>query len=157
MDIKILINKKKLRDSLIFSTHTAYILFVVYLCLLYFLYLNTDHLRSEIISSRDVLNQYGIWKSLLLIGLIGPLFEEYIFRHVLFKMLTRFKIILTLAFSSILWAILHFSGNLLVPIMLFFLGWILGVLRIQSGSIQSATVLHASNNIFFIFFMELME
>ncbi|MCC2617955.1 CPBP family intramembrane metalloprotease [Aestuariibacter halophilus] len=149
-------DSEKLRRLLIFSSNKAYVLFSIYLITLYFLYLNTDYLSSEVTSSKNVLNQYGVWWSLIFIGLIGPLVEEFIFRYLLFKLLSALKMILVLTVSSALWAVLHYSGNLLVPIMLFVLGWILGVLRIQSDSILSPTIVHASNNVIFIFFLMLV-
>ena len=146
-------NTKKLENALIFSERQAFLLFLAYLGVLYSIYLETNFLSSELTKSQDLMNQYGLLESILLIALIGPIIEEFCFRYVLFKLFAPINVLIILALSSSLWAALHFSENLLVPIMLFFLGWILGVLRIQSGSILYPTIVHALNNLIFIFFL----
>lgn len=112
--------KSRVNSILVFSSTKAYLLFIAYLCFIYFLYLNTDFLKSEIVSGKNLMNQYGLLESILLIALIGPIIEEFCFRYVLFKLLAPLNVLIILALSSSLWAALHFSENLLVPIMLFF-------------------------------------
>lgn len=146
-------NTKKINDKLILSKKKAVLLFICYQSLLYFLYIQTNLLDSEALKGQSILDKYTIWESLFMIVLIGPLVEEFVFRCVLFKLLANLNIFFTLVISSALWAILHFTDNAIVPIMLFFLGWILGVLRIQTNSMFYPFILHALNNAFFIFFL----
>ncbi|WP_425595350.1 CPBP family intramembrane glutamic endopeptidase [Pseudoalteromonas arctica] len=143
-------------STLVFSSTKAYLFFVAYLCFMYLLYLNTDFLKTEIVSGKNLMNQYGFLESILLIALIGSIIEEFLFRYVLFKLLAPFNDLMILTLSSTLWAVLHFSENLLVPIMLFFLGWILGVLRIQTNSIMHSILVHFLNNAIFIFFLRVI-
>jgi len=83
------------------------------------------------------------------VGLIGPLFEELLFREYLLRSIAVTKagaggaIVLT----SLMWAVIHVQYGLFDLSYIFILGLILGVARHQTGSVLTPYMMHALNNI----------
>ncbi len=82
---------------------------------------------------------------MLLIVVVAPITEEFIFRGVLFYGFNRHGgPVFAMVASSLLFALLH--GNFIQAIPTFMVGLVLSYLRYKTGSIKSSVVLHAINN-----------
>ena len=88
----------------------------------------------------------------LYLCIIAPITEEILFRGIILKLLDRYGTIFTIIISSLAFAILHFNPTGFIPI--FFLGIILALLKLGTGSIFAPVVFHAANN--FLSFMILI-
>ena len=82
---------------------------------------------------------------------LGPLFEELVFRGAVFKVLKRFGIGFAMVISSLLFALMH--GTLSQIIVTFFIGMILSYLVYRSNSILPSVLVHSANNLFAAFTM----
>ena len=88
------------------------------------------------------------WLALLGIGIAAPLFEEILFRGVLFRVADDLFGPMAAVFStSALFAVAHLQYNVLIMIALFVMALILGMVRLRSGSVWPSFLLHAGNNI----------
>ncbi|MFA7328882.1 MAG: type II CAAX endopeptidase family protein, partial [Candidatus Ratteibacteria bacterium] len=82
---------------------------------------------------------------LVIVGLIGPLLEEIIFRGFLFGTLRNsFGPRRSMVYSSLIFAALHHSLAAFLPI--FFLAMVLAYLYEKTGSLWPSIVLHMTNN-----------
>ncbi|MBD2181399.1 CPBP family intramembrane metalloprotease [Planktothrix sp. FACHB-1355] len=84
----------------------------------------------------------------LALVLIGPLFEELLFRGFLFAGIKSSKLGATGAISitALIWAIIHLQYDLYFIVSLLFLGLLLGIARLKTGSIYIPIFLHSLNN-----------
>lgn len=81
----------------------------------------------------------------LLIVVIAPITEEFIFRGVLFSGFSKFGgKTFAIVVTALLFSLLH--GNFIQAIPAFIVGLILGYLRAKTGSAKSSIILHAINN-----------
>lgn len=81
----------------------------------------------------------------LILVVIGPLVEELFFRGALLKPLRRHSsLAVTLAVTSITFAVSHYAPQTYVPIAIVGLG--LGVARVASGSLLPPVVMHGAFN-----------
>jgi uncharacterized protein len=92
----------------------------------------------------------------LAIGLFGPVAEEFIFRGPFFSRLlaTRLAMIGTVVLTSLLFSLMHvtyfsqgFSAGLIALTPLFFMGLVLGWLRLKFGSIWVPIACHCAWNL----------
>jgi membrane protease YdiL (CAAX protease family) len=82
---------------------------------------------------------------LLFAVVIGPLVEEIIFRHILFKKLAGYGAKTYLFFSALVFALYH--ANLYQVFYAFALGLIFAFLTYRTGSIKASAVLHVLVNL----------
>ncbi len=91
------------------------------------------------------------WPPLLWLALIvgAPLIEETVFRGFLFVGLQQFRHgnILAVAVTSALWASFHLQYDLYQITVIFFIGIMLGIARIRSGSLWVPLAMHALINL----------
>jgi len=86
--------------------------------------------------------------------IIAPFAEEFLFRGIMLKLLDRYGTIFSVIVSSAAFSFLHFNPAGFIPI--FFLGIILALLKLGTGSILACIVFHLSNN-FFSFLVMIFE
>lgn len=80
-------------------------------------------------------------------GVAVPLFEEFLFRGLLFGHLERtFSSAISVVTTSILFALLHVQYELPLMLGILCVGLLLGMIRWKSGSIWPGTIIHALNN-----------
>ncbi len=83
------------------------------------------------------------------IALVAPIFEEIIFRGVILEQLNkRCGFTKSIIISSLLFGIYH--GNIHQGINGFFIGLVLGIIYLRSGTLILSIFLHFINNAFFI-------
>ena len=75
---------------------------------------------------------------------VAPVVEEFLCRGVLIKLFERYGFAASLISSSFAFAFLHFDGRSFIQI--FFLGLLLGVFRLCTGSVWITVIMHALNN-----------
>jgi membrane protease YdiL (CAAX protease family)/ferredoxin len=91
---------------------------------------------------RDVV---GLWLTLLMVVVVGPFFEEIVFRGVLINyLLPRTGTFFAILLSSLLFASLHFNVWAFVPVMV--MGVAAGWLATSRRSLWPAYALHAGYN-----------
>ncbi|WMJ24152.1 CPBP family intramembrane glutamic endopeptidase [Paludicola sp. MB14-C6] len=87
-----------------------------------------------------------IWAVLMLtyVCVVGPIFEEIIFRGFLLKSLQKYGSMFAIILTSILFSLFH--GNLVQFIPPFLMGIVLGILTVKANTIIPAIVAHIINN-----------
>ncbi len=91
----------------------------------------------------------------LLVGVIGPIFEEFLFRGVLYTSLRRFlPAPVSIFLISFLFAFIHFDPNVMIG--LFTLGMVMNVLYEKTGSLIPSIVTHCLwNSVTFFLYISL--
>lgn len=87
-------------------------------------------------------------------SLLGPLFEEILFREFLFRPISDSGAGAAgaIAITSIAWACIHVQYGIFDIVYIFLLGLILGIARQMTGSFTTAFLMHATNNLLSIIF-----
>lgn len=85
-----------------------------------------------------------LWQNFVVLCIMAPVLEEAICRGVLMRLFGRYGSAAALVFSSLAFAIMHQSAQSFVVI--FFLGMLLGTVRITTGSIFAAMLVHSLSN-----------
>ena len=85
---------------------------------------------------------------LLAVVIVGPAFEELLFRGFLMEglMPTRLGQVGALTVSTLLWALLHAQYDAIGMVLVFGCGMILGLARLNTGSLLLSIVLHGAFN-----------
>lgn len=83
---------------------------------------------------------------LLYIVVIGPVFEELLFRGVILRTLDRYHRVFAILISSALFGMMHLNGIQLIPS--FFTGCVLAYASLKEDSILLPILLHILNNLF---------
>jgi len=91
----------------------------------------------------------------LMVGFVGPIFEEYIYRHLLLKPLRRFGDFQAVIITSLLFGFFH--GNLTQFLYTTMAGFILGIAAIRANSVVPAMIIHIMNNVYVIFYAQVFE
>ncbi len=86
-----------------------------------------------------------LW-NFIVICIMAPVIEELLCRGVLMQLFKRYGIASMLLFSSLAFALMHQSAVTLIPI--FFLGLLIGIVRITTGSVFACMVVHSASNLF---------
>ncbi len=95
--------------------------------------------------SRLFESDLGIWGGILRIVIIAPVVEELIFRGVIMSGFTRnYNAVFAIFFSALLFALFHLNPWQFPAA--FFLGLILGWIRIRTGSVLACIAGHAIHN-----------
>ena len=90
-------------------------------------------------------SDFGIWGGILRVVVLAPIVEELIFRGVIFSGFQRiYPSFWAIFFSALLFALFHLNPWQLLPT--FFLGLLLGYVRLRSGSLLAAIFTHALHN-----------
>jgi membrane protease YdiL (CAAX protease family) len=84
--------------------------------------------------------------ALIMIGFIGPVLEELIYRHLLLRPLRRFGDFQAVIITALLFGFFH--GNLAQFLYTFTGGVIYGIVAVKMNSVKPAIVLHIINNVF---------
>jgi membrane protease YdiL (CAAX protease family) len=96
------------------------------------------------------LYQTSVWPVLLWIGVvvIGPAFEEVLFRGFLFSGFCQSKVgpIGAIVITSIVFAALHVQYDIYSMGQILVLGIVLGVVRLKTRSLWAPLLMHAANN-----------
>lgn len=85
-----------------------------------------------------------LWQNIVVLCIMAPVLEEAICRGVLMQLFRRYGTAAALIFSSLAFAVMHQSAQSFVAI--FFLGMLLGLVRITTGSIFAAMLVHSVSN-----------
>lgn len=106
---------------------------------------------SAVISSpianpvQELINSADFWLNLLLISLIGPIFEEVIFRKLLIDRTIRYGARVSIIISALLFGLIH--GNLNQFFYAFLMGGFFAYVYIKTGKIINTILLHISVNL----------
>ena len=93
-----------------------------------------------------VLNNTDILFSALVVGIIGPIAEEFMFRKLFIDRLTPYGEAVAIFFPSLMFGLFH--GNLYQFFYAFFLGVMFSYIYIKSGKIIYSIALHIFVNLF---------
>lgn len=77
---------------------------------------------------------------------LAPVLEELLCRGVIMQLFKRYGTVAMLIYSSLAFAMLHQSAATLIPI--FYLGLLLGIVKITTGSIFACMVVHSASNLY---------
>lgn len=119
----------------------AGILLVPVQAILNFLYGGEDY--SDVVQSGSV---QAFLQSFVLLCIAAPVLEEIICRGILMQLFRRYGTVVMLVYSSLGFAMMHLSLQSLVP--LFYIGILLGIIRITSGSIFASMIAHSACNFY---------
>ena len=100
---------------------------------------------SDTHSMKAVLRQAPTWSNIVMLGLIGPLLEEMLFRGVILQgLLAQHPVGLSLSLGGLLFAIAHGVRKLKYRTIV---GVLLGVIFLLTGSLWPCIVFHAVLNL----------
>lgn len=88
----------------------------------------------------------NIWLAALIVGIIGPIVEELMFRKLFIDRLTPYGEIVAILFPSLMFGLFH--GNLYQFFYAFFLGVAFSYIYVKTGKIIYSTALHMFINLF---------
>ena len=109
---------------------------------------------------QEAAGESSLWVSILILGLVGPFVEEYIFRHILIGKLSRhIPLWVTVPISIVAFTLLHFLSdpNLSFASVLPYLSMAIAftaVYLISKKSFAYAWLSHAFNNVMSVILME---
>ncbi len=92
-----------------------------------------------------LINSTDIWLNLLLISIIGPIFEEIIFRKLLIDRTIKYGAKVSILLSAMLFGLFH--GNLNQFFYAFLLGGFFAYIYIKTGKIKYTMILHIIVNL----------
>ncbi len=87
----------------------------------------------------------GIGYKILVMGIVAPVVEEYVFRKAVIDVVGRYDIMLAVVLSAICFSVSH--GNLTQAVFTFFVGLLWGYIYITTGRIYYTMILHAMLNL----------
>lgn len=99
----------------------------------------------------SLLSSANIWLSVLVVGIIGPIVEELMFRKLVIDRLTPYGDVCCILFPSIIFGLIH--GNLYQFFYAFFIGMILSFIYVKTGKIIYSILIHCFINLFCGVFM----
>ncbi len=88
----------------------------------------------------------NIWIAALIVGIIGPIVEELMFRKLFIDRLTPYGELIAILFPSLMFGLFH--GNLYQFFYAFFLGVAFSYIYVKTGKIIYSTILHMFINLF---------
>ena len=94
----------------------------------------------------SLLSNTNIVLSAIIVGIIGPIVEELIFRKLLVDRLTVYGDAIAILFPALVFGLFH--GNLYQFFYAFFLGAVFGYIYLKTGRIICSTILHVFINLF---------
>lgn len=90
----------------------------------------------------------GVWEFLIAFAALciaAPVVEEILCRGILIRLFKRYGTVIALISSSAAFALLHFEARSFIQI--FFIGMLLGIFRICTGSVIPCIIMHSANNL----------
>lgn len=93
-----------------------------------------------------MLDNTNIFVSLLIVGIVGPIFEELIFRKLFIDRLMPYGDKVAIFLPALIFGLFH--GNLYQFFYAFFIGAVFSYIYIKTGEIMYSTLLHIFINIF---------
>ncbi|WDV46964.1 CPBP family intramembrane metalloprotease [Clostridiaceae bacterium M8S5] len=113
---------------------------------------NTDNLKTI----QNIITENNLIASIITIGIIIPIFEEILFRGIVFNKLKQlFNIEIVIILQAFLFGLYH--GEIVQIIFTIFLGLTLGLTYYYTESIYIPILIHASNNILSIISMKYLS
>jgi uncharacterized protein len=101
---------------------------------------------------QNLFSEYGKLLPFIIIGIIGPIYEEIIFRGVILDGVHRYLNFWSAnVIQSLLFAVIHY--NLFLFPFYFVFGFITGIFRKQSGGLLAGIIFHVVNNSISIFYL----
>ncbi len=88
----------------------------------------------------------ALWLMVIWTCVIAPVTEEYMFRGIFMRMLSKYGTTFGIVTSALMFGLMH--GNLAQTPMTFMIGLIMGYVAAKSGNIRQAIFIHAVNNTF---------
>ena len=82
--------------------------------------------------------------AVIAICIVGPIMEELLTRGIVMKLFERYGFTTCLISEALVFTVLHFDMRSIIPI--FFLGIIMGIFRLSTGSVLITAVMHMVNN-----------
>ena len=126
-------------------------LFLIYTIIVFFLSRYTSILNTEDVFKLPN-NPIHIFLLFLGVGVCVPIFEELMFRGVLyFHYFNKFGWFYSVILTSLVFSIFHFNYNFYIIVCIFFFALILGSARKESNSIYVPIILHILNNTMALF------
>ncbi len=102
--------------------------------------------QSEISNPiHDLINSTGIWLNILLISIIGPVFEEFIFRKLLIDRTIKYGARVSIILSAVMFALIH--GNLNQFCYTILVGGFFAYVYIKTGKLRYTITLHMILNL----------
>jgi membrane protease YdiL (CAAX protease family) len=117
---------------------------IFYICIFFTLLAALSSILS-LVFPNDIPDYKLTAESVIISGIIAPIFEELLWRGIIFKELSRYSRLIAILFSSLLFALLH-DGKAGM-IYAFAGGIIFSFLYIQSESLIPGMILHLTNNL----------
>ena len=93
----------------------------------------------------ELINSSDIWLNLILVSIIGPIFEEYVFRKLLIDRSIKYGARVSIILSAVLFAFFH--GNLNQFFYTFLMGGFFAYVYIKTGKIRYPIILHTIVNL----------
>lgn len=123
----------------------SYILFIAGSYLMDFLFEATDHTNQELIE--ESMGHYPLWMMALMILVLGPFIEEFLFRGVMFFRKENNEVSwLTLIVTSILFGLAHTPTTIPAIYTYVGMGLLFGYAAKRTQSMEAAIVYHLINN-----------
>ncbi len=94
---------------------------------------------------QNLLHSTDLWLNLLLISIIGPIFEEIIFRKLLIDRTIKYGAKVSILLSALIFGLFH--GNLNQFFYAFLLGGFFAYIYIKTGKIKYTIILHTIVNL----------
>ncbi len=95
-------------------------------------------------STSELISESPLWLIFVLVVVVGPIVEEFIFRKLLIEKLSVYGAWFSITVSAIAFGLFH--GNLFQFFYAAFIGFILGFVAVKSGSWLTSALLHAILN-----------
>lgn len=94
---------------------------------------------------QNLINSTDIWLNLILISMIGPIFEEFLFRKVLIDRTIKYGAKVSIIISAVIFAFFH--GNLNQFFYALLMGGFLAYVYIKTGKVTYTIILHMVINL----------
>lgn len=94
---------------------------------------------------QTLINSSSIWINLVLISIIGPVFEEVMFRKILIDRTIKYGVKVSVLLSALMFGLFH--GNLNQFFYAFLIGGFFAYVYIKTGNIAYPIILHMSVNL----------
>jgi uncharacterized protein len=122
-------------------------LFIVMGLLFNWLESNIPQLHSAAMDKMIQASMNHAFIAILGIGVLVPIFEELVFRGLLFTRIQElFSPMVTVLITALSFTVLHVQYNAAILVGMFCIGFLLGMLRWKSDSIWPGILVHCANN-----------
>ena len=141
-------NKIGVKKFLKYTVISVFVMYVgTYISSLLMVYLESLMGNAPTNSIDDILNNTNIILSTVLVGIVGPIVEELMFRKLFVDRLTPYGELTAIFFPALIFGLFH--TNLYQFFYAFFLGAIFSYVYLRTGKIIYTIILHLFINVFF--------